>query len=409
MERASSSLMIHRHDAWQHTGVIDDSGCNVMLGALFRRLNHLPYSNLPYLSDHVKQAPTRFIVLWVVACASTLLCVAIIGYHWWCHFRVGDELRKSRGRVLLPRQTRLTFKILVMVPQLALFSCVGLFYIRLGRLFGLFSNLAYMTALFALWDLLCEMLGGPERCIAVLHHEPPMKFLTEFWICKCLRPLDGRRFHLSHFYWSRIMVMQHAMIGPALLLTQTLVEDFMPMLDWVGILSQVVCGYGLSILIAASRKPLREYRSDWKAWMVMISDPAIMQYLRLVLTYLAHRRVCAALLNQQEPAPSYTEEVMSEAYANCLTCVLTVPLSLWAVYAFPAREVKQCVHRFVEPRGGETQDNDENNEEDDTNLLSSTSTPPSEHDTATETHILAVGSSHRHSPLYERQWTGGMA
>eukprot|EP01067_Filipodium_phascolosomae_P006398 Filipodium_phascolosomae@DN465_c0_g1_i2.p1 len=285
---------------------------------------------LPSLHEHLTDAPAEFYYIWAICSVTMVITVVLFAIRWREHLVFGEKVRKIKGYVFQPKQTRLTIRILFLFPVLAVCSWVPLFNLRQAKLLDVLKHFYEMICLFWFWELLVVIMGGDESAMEILIQRPPFKIYGSMPIF-CFRPCAKlRRFTRRDFVVTKCLVAQYAFFGPTVAIIDAFNETYLPYFHVARIISGVFCMWGVVILFAASRIALREFRVTLK----FISLKCTVLVLNL-LTLLIHQVATPV----EHSGGKYTQEVMAEVWTNFMYSVMTLSLMIIAYFGFPSDDV----------------------------------------------------------------------
>jgi len=282
---------------------------------------------LPWVHQHVQMAPPIFLVFWGFSTAVTLVVTVATVRSVWRHFLAGDKLRQLKGLVFIPTHARLHMQILVLFPILSITSWLSLLIIRQALLLELLAYLYNMACLFWFFELLVELMGGPERALDLLRKEPPFR-IYQVPPLMCWNVFARKRhFDLTDFRVTRFLLCQYAIVGPFIAVTDALNESYFDILHYVRILVTLFCMWGLVMVFKASKSLLKEYRTLQKYVVIQVTV-FLVNFTSIILRHLipGHNRV-------------YDQSVMSEAWVHFIFSVSMLPLTLIAINAYRVEDL----------------------------------------------------------------------
>lgn len=126
-------------------------------------------AHVPGALGHVKRAPAVFHWMWFASTIATVIVTLAATNHTVKLLQIGLKMREGKEKVFIPVLGRVYIKIFLFFPLISILSWLGLLIIRFAVLFQLLLHLYEATCLIWFWQLMADLLGGPETAFQVLH------------------------------------------------------------------------------------------------------------------------------------------------------------------------------------------------------------------------------------------------
>lgn len=307
----------------------------------------MDYARLPFAWEHMSRAPAVFRhVLWPVAIIANLFSVTMTVRLALQHLRVGEELRVASVKVFRPEASTASATIVLLFPTVSLTCLFSLMGPRNTVLMMLAWKVWEGLSLFAFFRLLVSLMGNPEEAVAQMEREEPFKLYGVPPLC-CFYPCVPRIvMNRDRFVFARNLVVQYCFIGPFAFICHAWNSGYVPWLGikqpdtWlkrhilglsVKIVSTMLCFWGLFQLYMATRSRLNGYNTTLK--FALIKGMLVLVEFVDVLMH-----TWTNGYNYSDD-PAYSDAVVLNSWTQMIICVLVVPFSVLALYAFPVSDI----------------------------------------------------------------------
>lgn len=247
----------------------------------------------------------------------------------------------------IPNRVRQTRTVVAVPLVIAAFKFASLVAPRIWKLLFL---VAAVYEVFAFWSLMQLILGfvaaSFDEVVEVLSELADAKMWAvlpfTYVFRPCVQPRAPRRQDLLVI---RSLVWQFVVIVPLVAAAEITETSFLPhlaheLLPKLEAVSLGLAMFGIFSLLEATHTPLEDRRTHAKFWTVKGT------FIANMFTF----RVSCALLHDDVKVGGncYTSETVATAWSGLIAAVLTVPLALLGVYAYPEDDLNKKYYKPVE-------------------------------------------------------------
>eukprot|EP00922_Rhytidocystis_sp_ex-Travisia-forbesii_P043819 GHVS01065343.1.p1 GENE.GHVS01065343.1~~GHVS01065343.1.p1 ORF type:complete len:259 (-),score=13.03 GHVS01065343.1:449-1225(-) len=125
------------------------------------------------LAYHLHNAPSIFRWLWGISSVVAASCFLLWLKHIISLSRAGHKLRKQQQTVFAPQLFSLYVKIFTFFPLIGVLGWASVFLPRFSLMFSLLLHLYEVACLMWFWQLMVDLLDGPDNAVEILSTHPP--------------------------------------------------------------------------------------------------------------------------------------------------------------------------------------------------------------------------------------------
>lgn len=293
---------------------------------------------VPHLALHLLKAPPCFQTLWVVSTSCTLLVVLLAIKHLSSLVIIGTRLRRDRDTVFQPILVTIYKRIFCFFPLMGILSWSGLFAPKLSLMFLLVLRLYEFGCLMWFWELMIDLLDGPENAYRILAAKAPRNVLKVFPCCLTPWIYSKRRLRKRDISISWWLVAQYGPVNVVSILTVALSSHLQSLFTGLSAASLVVCMHGLFIMFASSHGESKEFRLTFK-FMVIKLSVVLIKLVEILI------RIPGVVPAYHFP---YNEALMGMAWLCFAMNIGSLVFTIAAMLAFPAKEISARLEKHME-------------------------------------------------------------
>jgi len=285
---------------------------------------------VPVAHLHIRGAPPIFAWFWSISTASTIVVLVLTVKHLSSLFLVGSNIKWQQKTVFHAPLAILYNKIFTFFPLTTLVSWAALFAPKFCLMFLMILRFYEVWCLLWFWELMVDLLNGPNDAFRILSRHQPYKVLNVPPLCcfPCL--CQKRSFTKGDLIGSWWLTAQYGCFALLSILSVVISEDIRTAFTVLSAVSMLVCMYGLFILYKASHNESSEFHLTQKFVVIKVAV-VLMKVLELVF------KIPGIVEGIDD---IYDEALMSMAWFNFVMNALSVPITIAAMLSFPSREVE---------------------------------------------------------------------
>lgn len=293
---------------------------------------------VPHLALHLLKAPPLFKTLWVLSTCSTIIVVLLSLKHLSVLILTGTKLRRERDTVFQPILATLYKCIFCFFPLMAVLSWAALFAPRLSLMFLLVVRLYEFGCLMWFWELMVDLLDGPDSAFRILSAKEPRHVLKVFPCCLTPFIYSKRRLRKRDICISWWLVAQYGPVNVISILTVALSSHLQTLFTGLSATSLVACMHGLFIIYASSHSESKEFRLTLKFLVIKLSVMIIKVVEILV-------RIPGVVRGHDFP---YNEALMGMTWLCVSMNTTAFIFTIAAMISFPAREISARLDKHID-------------------------------------------------------------
>eukprot|EP00922_Rhytidocystis_sp_ex-Travisia-forbesii_P043818 GHVS01065342.1.p1 GENE.GHVS01065342.1~~GHVS01065342.1.p1 ORF type:complete len:369 (-),score=47.98 GHVS01065342.1:236-1342(-) len=196
-------------------------------------------------------------------------------------------------------------------------------------MFSLLLHLYEVACLMWFWQLMVDLLDGPDNAVEILSSHPPRLIWNVPPLCFLSYFMKHRYFSSGDIVWSWWLVAQYGVLSVVNVLLAVISEKTKERFQYGTVLSLLLCMWGLFVIFRASRKESREFRL-----------PGKFLCLKLIVVVIKGSEILFridALIFASSGL--YSKFVMSQIWASFVPGVIALPFTLLAMRVFPSKDI----------------------------------------------------------------------
>eukprot|EP00923_Selenidium_pygospionis_P043951 GHVN01075866.1.p1 GENE.GHVN01075866.1~~GHVN01075866.1.p1 ORF type:complete len:331 (-),score=46.42 GHVN01075866.1:1504-2496(-) len=221
---------------------------------------------------------------------------------------------------------------------MALLSWAAMFAPKLSLMFLLVLRLYEFLCLLWFWELMIDILDGPDSAYRILSTKEPRYVLKVFPCCLIPFIYSKRRLRKRDISISWWCVAQYGPVNVVSILSVALSSHLQSFFTGLSTVSLILCMHGLFIIYAASHKESLEFRLTFK-FIVIKSSVMIVKGVEVLV------RIPGVV--KPYPFP-YNEALMGMAWLCLAMNIASLIYTVLATFAFPAKDVTVRLDKHIE-------------------------------------------------------------
>ncbi|CEM01010.1 unnamed protein product [Vitrella brassicaformis CCMP3155] len=286
--------------------------------------------------EHFWEAPKEyFIPFWIISSVCMVVSVVVGTLQYLKLRKIGNEIRKHRQAVFLPRKTQLSVAMSNLPPILAFLNWGTLMFPHQKLTFWVLCNVYIALALYRSWEMIIICLGGPERFVERLRGRGPYRVYVAVPCCCFGALVKKRAFGELEMWVTYLFVAQQLYVGPIMAIIRSLNRDNVlgQISSPISLLSTLFAMYGVHIVFRAAKPFFMKQLHDAagpRFWVVK-STVVLMRLTELICNING--------VAQGFPNTVYTPEVMGVMWSAVFISVWCAIITCLSYFFFDARDL----------------------------------------------------------------------
>lgn len=285
--------------------------------------------NVPLVPIHLKQAPVTYRWFWCISSIATFVVATLAIKQLVSYSLVGAKIKRETKTVFHPQLAGLYTQLFLFFPLSGIVSWAALFAPKFCMMFVLLLRLYEVWCLLGFWELMVDVLNGPDDAFQTLQTqtEAKIRHVPPFCCFPCFH--RKRKFCKNDLILSWWLTAQYGVFAVVAILSIVISEQVHTVLTLIGTFSIFVCMYGLFILYHASKVVSQEFHLTKKFALIKVSV-LVMKAMEILVN------IPGVIAAENE---TYDEALMGMAWLNFVVSISAVPFTVVALFVFPSSEI----------------------------------------------------------------------